>query len=74
MLREPPNVPNQNVLRPHDQLKTGYGQVMMMMMVIEKKKSYGAKLRNWPMAHLRLALCTLGTLYTRHSPGTLHMM
>ena len=77
MLREPPNVPNQNVLRPHDQLKTGYGQVMMMMMVIEKKKSYGAKLRNWPVAHLRLALCTLGTLYTRHShspAGTLHII
>ena len=42
-----------------------------------KKKSYGAKLRNWPVAHLRLALCSLGTLYTRHShspAGTLHIM
>ena len=49
----------------------------MMMMMAGKKKSYGAKLRNWPVAHLRLALCSLGTLYTRHShspAGTLHIM
>ena len=51
--------------------------MMMMMMMAGKKKSYGAKLRNWPVAHLRLALCSLGTLYTRHShspAGTLHIM
>ena len=78
MLREPPNVPTQTVLRLDNRLKAGYGPVMMMMMMMAgKKKSYGAKLRNWPVAHLRLALCSLGTLYTRHShspAGTLHIM
>ena len=79
MLRELPNVPTQTVLRLDNQLKAGYGRVMMMMMTMMagKKKSYGAKLRNWPVANLRLALCSLGTLYTRHShspAGTLHIM
>ena len=79
MLREPPNVPTQTLLRLDNQLKAGFGRVMMMMMMMMagKKKSYGTKLRNWPVAHLRLALCSLGTLYTRHShspAGTLHIM
>ena len=73
-----PNVPTQTVLRLDNRLKAGYGRVMMMMMMMAgKKKSYGAKLRNWPVAHLRLALCSLGTLYTRHShspAGTLHIV